>query len=37
MGEHLIACMEQQKITIFSLSEKRNTEKIVTYKEASSP
>ena len=37
MGEHLIACMEQQKITTFSLYEKRNTEKIVTYKEASSP
>ena len=37
MGEHLIAYLEQQKIPTLSLYEKRNTEKIVTYKEASSP
>ena len=37
MRGHLIACFEQQKITTFSLYEKRNTEKVVTYKETSSP
>ena len=37
MREHLIACFEQRKITTFPLYEKRNTEKVVTYKETSSP
>ena len=37
MKEHLIAWFEQRKITTFPLSEKRNTEKVVTYKETSSP
>ena len=36
MREHLIACFEQRKITTFPLYEKRNTEKVVTYKETSS-
>ena len=37
MREHLIACFEQRKITTFPLYEKRNTEKVVTYKKTSSP
>ena len=37
MREHLIACLEQQKITAFPLYEKQNTEKVVTCKETSSP
>ena len=37
MRERLIACFEQRKITTFPLYEKRNTEKVVTYKETSSP
>ena len=35
MRKHLIACFEQRKLTTFPLYEKRNTEKIVTYKETS--
>ena len=35
MREHLIACFEQQKITTSLLYEKKNTEKVVTYKETS--
>ena len=35
MREHLIACFEQQKITTSPLYEKKNTEKVVTYKETS--
>ena len=37
MREQLIACFEQQKITTLPLYEKRNTEKVVTHKETSSP
>ena len=37
MRKHLIACFEQRKITTFPLYEKRNTGKVVTYKETSSP
>ena len=37
MREHLIACFQQRKITTFPLYEKRNTEKVVTYKKTSSP
>ena len=37
MREHLIACFEQRKITTFVVYEKRSTEKVVTYKETSSP
>ena len=37
MRELLIACFEQRKITTFPLYEKRNTEKVVTYKKTSSP
>ena len=37
MREHLISCFEQRNITTFPLYEKRNTEKVVTYKETSSP
>ena len=37
MREHLFVCFEQQKITTFPLYEKRNTEKVVTYKETSLP
>ena len=37
MRELLIACFEQRKITTFLLYEKRNTEKVVTYKKTSSP
>ena len=37
MREHLIVCFEQWKITTFPLKEKRNTEKVATYKETSSP
>ena len=37
MRDHVIACFEQQKITLFPLYEKRNTEKVITYKETSSP
>ena len=37
MREHLIACFELRKITKFPLYEKKNTEKVVTYKETSSP
>ena len=36
MREHLIGCFEKRKITTFSLYEKRNTEKVFTYKETSS-
>ena len=36
MREHLTACFEQRKI-IFPLYEKRNAEKVVKYKETSSP
>ena len=35
--EHLIVCFEQRKIATFPLYEKRNTGKVVTYKETSSP
>ena len=37
MREHLITYFEQQKITTFPFYEERNTEKLVTYKERSSP
>ena len=37
MREHLIACFEQQKFTTFAVYEKRNTEKVVTFKETCSP
>ena len=37
MREHLIACFEQRKVTTFPLYKKINTEKVVTYKEISSP
>ena len=37
MREHLTACFEQWKVTAFPLYKKRNTEKVVTYKETSSP
>ena len=37
MREHLIACFEQRKITIFPIYKKRNAEKLVIYKETSSP
>ena len=37
MREHLITYFEQQKITTFPFFEERNTEKLVTYKERSSP
>ena len=37
MREHLINYFEQQKITTFPFYEERNTEKLVTYKERSSP
>ena len=37
MREQLIACFEQRKITTLPLYEKRNTEKVVTHKETSSP
>ena len=37
MREYLVASFEQRKITTFPLYEKRNTEKVVTYKETSSP
>ena len=36
MSEHLIACFEHRKMTTFALYEKRNREKVVTYKETSS-
>ena len=32
-----IPCFEQQKITKFLLNEKRNTEKVVAFKETCSP
>ena len=37
MREHFIACSKERKIITFPLYEKRNTEKVVTYKETSSP
>ena len=35
--EHLIACFKQRKNTTLPLYEKRNAEKVVTYKETSLP
>ena len=37
MREHLIASFEQRKITTFPIYKKRITEKVVIYKETSSP
>ena len=37
MREHLIGCFEKRTNRTFPLYEKRNTEKVVTYQERSSP
>ena len=37
MREYVIAYFEQRNITSFPLYERRNIEKLVTYKETSSP